>query len=206
MVYVSGPDAYADWAPVYPPYAHNALMEVEEAAVLALLPDVSGCRALDAGCGTGRYIRLLSAVGADVVGIDRSPAMLMRARFFGASVMQADMAALPVRAQTIDVLVSGLAVMDVPNLEPVMAEWARALRPGGIVVYSALHPIGRELGWKRTFDGVSGTHTLPAYWHTRTDHELACRQAGLAIDRFEEPTLTCGGERAAVVVRARRAG
>ena len=35
-------DAYAAWAPTYPPHAHNALMEVEQTAVLELLPPVSG--------------------------------------------------------------------------------------------------------------------------------------------------------------------
>ena len=31
--------AYALWADDYPPYAHNPLMQAEERAVLALLPD-----------------------------------------------------------------------------------------------------------------------------------------------------------------------
>ena len=73
-------DPYAAWAPSYPPRAHNALMHVEEKAVTGLLPDVSGCTVLDAGSGTGRYVRLLNDRGATrVVGVDSSMAMLRRA-------------------------------------------------------------------------------------------------------------------------------
>jgi malonyl-CoA O-methyltransferase len=69
-------DPYADWAPTYPPYPHNALMEVEQMVVMSLLPPVSGRRVLDVGCGTGRYMRLVGALGAEVVGVDLSAAML----------------------------------------------------------------------------------------------------------------------------------
>ena len=68
-------EAYAAWAPHYPPLAHNALMQVEERAVLALLPPVTGLVALDAACGTGRYLRVLEERGARrVFGVDNSPA------------------------------------------------------------------------------------------------------------------------------------
>ena len=41
---------------------------------------ISGRRALDFGCGTGRSSRLLTACGFDVVGVDVSEAMVERAR------------------------------------------------------------------------------------------------------------------------------
>ena len=49
------------------------------------LPDilrrhVSGSRALDFGCGTGRSTRLLRSYGFKVTGVDISPAMIARAR------------------------------------------------------------------------------------------------------------------------------
>ena len=51
-------DAYALWAPSYPARAHNPVMLAEERAMLSLLPqDFSGRNVLDAGCGTGRYMR-----------------------------------------------------------------------------------------------------------------------------------------------------
>ena len=47
---------------------------------LALLPDVSGLRVLDAGCGSGYYTRELVGRGARVVAVDASPRMVGLAR------------------------------------------------------------------------------------------------------------------------------
>jgi malonyl-CoA O-methyltransferase len=197
-------DLYAEWAPTYPPYPHNALMEVEQMIVLSLLPPVSGRRVLDAGCGTGRYMRLVHALGAQVIGIDLSPAMVSRARDGGAAVVCGDMAALPVTSATCDVVLCGLSIVDVAALGPVVREFARVLRPRGVLVCSTLHPSGREQGWRRTFDTTGGQRALPAHWHSWDDHRRACRDAGLNVECLEEPTLTPGGVPVAMVVRARR--
>lgn len=197
-------DPYEAWAAVYPPRAHNALMEVEEAVVLSVLPPVKGRRVLDAGCGTGRYARLLTALGARVVGIDRSPAMLARARAHRVPLLRGDLAALPLTSASCDLVVCGLAIMDMSNLQAVAAEWARVLVRDGVVVYSTLHPIGRELGWVRTYSTEGNLHVLPACWHTAREQQEACERAGLAFERIEEPALAPGGGPAAMVVRARR--
>ena len=53
-----------------------------KAAAARMLGLRSGERCLDAGCGTGDMLELLSilAPGAELVGLDLSPAMLSRAR------------------------------------------------------------------------------------------------------------------------------
>jgi malonyl-CoA O-methyltransferase len=197
-------DAYAAWAPSYPPYAHNALMEVEQASLLALLPPVAGRRVLDAGCGTGRYVQLLDALGARVVGIDLSAAMVAHARTLARPVVRADMTALPLATGSCEIVVSGLAVIDIERLDPVVAEWARVLCHRGVVLFSTLHPAGRDLGWRRTYSAADGPRSLPAHWHSLRDHQRACRKAGLDIEAVEEPVLARGGPAVALVIRARR--
>jgi malonyl-CoA O-methyltransferase len=197
-------DAYAAWAPSYPPYAHNPLMEVEQTAMLSLLPPVAGRRVLDAGCGTGRYLHLLEALGARVVGMDLSAAMIARARSLSARLLRADMTALPLAAGCCDVVVSGLAVIDIQMLDAVAAEWARVLCRRGVVVYSTVHPIGRDLGWQRTYASDGLSRSLPAHWHSVEDHRRACATAGLDIETIDEPALTRGGHAVAMVIRARR--
>jgi 2-polyprenyl-3-methyl-5-hydroxy-6-metoxy-1,4-benzoquinol methylase len=54
--------------------AHNAFYD--RPAVLSLLPQVTGKRVLDAGCGPGVYAQWLVDQGAEVVGIDSSPKMV----------------------------------------------------------------------------------------------------------------------------------
>jgi malonyl-CoA O-methyltransferase len=200
----SSSDAYAAWAPTSPPHAHNALMEQEQTAMLELLPPVSGRVVLDAGCGSGRYMRLLAALGARVIGIDLSESMVLRAQSLRLPLMRGDMAALPLASASCDIVVSGLAIPDVPNLDCVAAEWARVLKRRGVVVYSTLHPIGRDLGWTRTYQAVDGTRTMPAHWHTPLDHFDACGRAGLDIETVREPGLTREGRPVAMVLRARR--
>jgi malonyl-CoA O-methyltransferase len=197
-------DHYAAWAPAYPPHAHNALMEVEQAALLELLPPVSGRTVLDAGCGTGRYTRLLSALGARVVGVDLSSAMLSRARDLQLPVVRGDMYALPLGAASCDLVVSGLAITDISEFARVACEWARVLRPRGVVVYSTLHPAGEQLGWTRTFESPEGSCTLPAHWHTCAEQRRCCGDAGLEIEAIKEPTLGHRHGAVAMVVRARR--
>jgi malonyl-CoA O-methyltransferase len=200
----SSSDAYAAWAPTYPPHAHNALMEAEQTAMLELLPPVSGRAVLDAGCGSGRYMRLLAALGARVIGLDVSQSMVSRAQSLRLPVVLGDMAALPIASASCDIVVSGLVIPDVPNLDCVAAEWARVLKRRGVVVYSTLHPIGRDLGWTRTYQTVDGTRTMPAHWHTTLDHFDACGRAGLDIETVREPGLTREGRPVAMVLRARR--
>lgn len=207
----SGADPYASWSAAYPARAHNPLMEVEQAAMLELMPPVAGLTVLDAGCGTGRYAAMLTAAGAArVIGVDRSPSMLHFAAGW-LHLVRADFASLPLRPGCVDLVVSGLALPDAARLEPVLQEWSRVLRPGGAIVCSMLHPIGRALGWTRTCAGRPGAETLEAHWHTLEDWGRGCRAAGLAVDLVAEPRL---GPRllrwsqppVALVVRARRAG
>jgi SAM-dependent methyltransferase len=65
---------YEQWSSDRPPLI---------AAQDGLLPDVTGDRVLDIGCGQGRMCRHLAGLGADVTGVDISAAMLGRARAAG---------------------------------------------------------------------------------------------------------------------------
>ena len=197
--------AYALWAPSYPPRAHNPLMEIEQQAMLALLPDVRGLVVLDAGCGSGRYLRELEARGATAIGMDLSAAMLARAREVTPAIARADIRALPFDAMSIDGVLCGLALGDVPEIEPALREIARVLRPGGVVVYSVVHPAGEAAGWSRSFESGGRQWAIDGYWHSLDRHRDACAAARLIIDAWREPALEeKPGQRAVLVVRAHR--
>ena len=82
---------------------------------------------------------------------------------------------------------------DVCDLDGVLRELARALKPGGTLVYSALHPRGGQARWTRTFEAAGQTWSLPAHWHSTGDHEHACAAAGLQIDARREPEIPGAG-------------
>lgn len=179
--------AYALWAETYPPYAHNALMALEQRTVLSLLPNLAGRTVIDAGCGSGRYLRELRNLGAEPIGVDLSAPMLAQARPLTSHLVQGNLCALPIDATSVDVIVCALALGDVPNLEIALGEMARVLRPGGCVVYSVVHPIGAQAGWSRTFEAQGRLMAIDGYWHTAEEHRRACAAAGLTITAWQEP-------------------
>jgi SAM-dependent methyltransferase len=106
---------------------------------------------LDAGCGTGRVAIELRARGFDVVGVDLDPAMLAAARQKApdATWIDGDVADVTIgdgvdRPRLFDlvVLAGNVMIFVAPGTEDrVVANLARHLRPGGLVVAGfQLHP------------------------------------------------------------------
>ncbi len=197
--------AYGHWAHTYPPRPHNRLMEIEQQTLLSLLPDVRRLTVLDAGCGSGRYLRELQSRGAAVIGIDLSRPMLERAKAETPRIAQADIRALPLDARSVDLVVCGLALGDVPEIDLALIEIARVLRPGGRVIYSVVHPDGEAAGWSRTFESDGRLCAIEGFWHSVDRHHHACAAAGLTIEELREPMLAeMANLRAALVIRAVR--
>ncbi|HEX8031863.1 MAG TPA: class I SAM-dependent methyltransferase [Vicinamibacterales bacterium] len=197
--------AYSLWAASYDPRPHNRLMELEQVTLLALIPDVSALTVLDAGCGTGRYLRELEARGANAIGIDLSAPMLDRARRENRRLACADFRALPFGPMTVDLVVCSLALGDVADLEVAVGEIARVLRPSGRAIYSVVHPAGAAAGWSRTFERDGRQWAIDGYWHSLDRHREACATAGLSIEEWREPVLAeKPGQPALLVVRASR--
>jgi SAM-dependent methyltransferase len=106
---------------------------------LAWLPEVPGTRWLDVGCGTGALTEAILDVAAPtlVQAVDPSPAYVAFARRrmndARASFVVADAQSLPQRTQSVDVVVSALALNFIPQPETAVAELARVARAGGTV-------------------------------------------------------------------------
>ena len=204
-------NGYALWAPTYSPRPHNPLMELEQRALLELLPEVTGKVALDLACGSGRYLATLIKRGASqAVGLDISSQMLARVQTNHGRLVRGDLRDLPLASASFEVVVCGLAVGHVDDLRGVMAEIGRVLIPGGIAVYSDFHPFGAMAGWKRTFRGQDGRlYAVRHYFHLYADHHAACRAAGLMIEDVREPVIDFEhkwrGCPAVIVLRARKA-
>ena len=118
------------------------------AAAVAELGLRAGDRVLDAGCGTGRALPpLRAAVGRSgvVVGADLTPAMLEAAVRAGrgreGQLLLADVAALPLRSESLDAVFAAGLIAHLPQPEENLREFARVVRPGGML--ALFHPIGR---------------------------------------------------------------
>lgn len=181
--------AYRQWSDTYDE-PRNTLFDADEPLMHELLDALPSGTALDAACGTGRYAAHLAARGHRVVGVDSSPDMLDRAtaRVPLGEFLLGDLHRLPLPDDAVDLVVSGLALAHVPALEPVMAEFARVLRPGGHLVISDVHPALVFLGSVVKALGPAGEPGLVAtYRHTTGDYLRAALPAGLQVRRCEEP-------------------
>jgi ubiquinone/menaquinone biosynthesis C-methylase UbiE len=201
---------YAHWAKNYPAEAHNPLMAMEERAMVSLLPEDLGDKVcLDLACGSGRYMHLLEAHQAkSLFGLDYSADMLTEANnpksrqghtseiqrqsrrppTGNPKLVRSPFLALPFTNASFDFIMCGLAVGHEKNLNRTLAEIARVLRSGGVLVYSDFHPFGTLSGWQRAFTTANGdTYNLEHYLHLYSDHVQACRSAGLTITAVLEP-------------------
>jgi SAM-dependent methyltransferase len=185
-------EGYAEWAASYD-LLQNATIALEEPAVTGLLASVPPGRALDVGCGTGRHTARLAAAGHDVVGIDPTPEMLAvaRERLPGVELRLGGFDGLPARDGDADLVVCALALSHVPSLGAPVAELARVLAPGGLLVISNPHPFATAvLGWRACFVRRDGSRAaIPEYAHMAQDYVAALAGAGLRIEACLEPLL-----------------
>jgi demethylmenaquinone methyltransferase/2-methoxy-6-polyprenyl-1,4-benzoquinol methylase len=97
-----------------------------------------GARALDLACGTGDIAYAIHEAGARTVGLDITPRMVELAHGKGSGTMPAflvgDMMSLPFDSGTFDVVTTGYGIRNVPAIERALAEVARVLRPGGVLL------------------------------------------------------------------------
>jgi SAM-dependent methyltransferase len=140
---------------------HGLAGAPEWPTVRSMLPDITGFRVVDLGCGFGWFCRWASEHGAaQVLGVDLSEKMLERARAetrVGAvSYAAADLELLSLPEAGFDLVYSSLAFHYVKDAARLFTAIHRALVPGGHLVFSTEHPIfmaPSRPGWSITEDG-----------------------------------------------------
>lgn len=98
---------------------------------LAALGPLDGGVVGDIGCGNGRYVDALRAVGARVVAVDLSPGMLAAVASSRSRRMAGDAQALPLASASLDAALMMHMLYHVPDPQRAVGEAARALRRGG---------------------------------------------------------------------------
>ncbi|HKN99549.1 MAG TPA: class I SAM-dependent methyltransferase [Pseudonocardiaceae bacterium] len=188
--------------------------------LFALLGPVAGLRVLEIACGHGRVSRELARRGASVAAVDISGALIARAlaaereRPLGIRYRQADAAEPELLAgEVFDAVVCCFGLSDIDDLDGALDTVRRTLRPGGLFVWSTLHPCfgggagisaswptgGRyyDEGWWRA-DGELSTlrRQVGAHHRTLATYFNALRRHGLTVDEVAEPDPDWTGDRA----------
>ncbi|MEJ3653222.1 class I SAM-dependent methyltransferase [Actinomycetes bacterium KLBMP 9759] len=171
---------------------------LEQPAVQQLLPDVDGMDVLDLGCGDGARSRDLVAAGAaSVIGVDASARMLDVARRSTVDrtirYRNAFVEDLSYPDRTFDLVLAGMVLHYVDDLDAMLARAADWLRPGGRIVGSVEHPFTSGAG-----NYADEGRRLPTWldsrvvkYHRKISSILGSLQAaGLDGVRLLEPTPT----------------
>ncbi|WP_250029605.1 class I SAM-dependent DNA methyltransferase [Paractinoplanes maris] len=171
------------------------------------LGELNGRRVLDLGCGHGWLAERLRLAGATVAGVDGSEALLRHAstaypdvQFTAHDLTEG----LPPSGVRFHGVVAHMVLMDLPELAPLIADVRACLEPGGVFVFSILHPsffaqapvedaatgeryrkvtgyLNHERRWITTFGGHHHYHR-PLSWYV----DLLARN-GLAVTGLHEP-------------------
>ena len=195
----------------------NANILFETPALFSLLPDLTGKRILDLGCGYGDHCMEFIRMGAErVVGIDISRKMLAVAEkenaHPGIEYRNLPMECVSELEETFDIVVSSLAVHYVADFDRLTKDVFALLKPEGLFVFSQENPINTCFSggdrWTRDAQGNKLHANLANY---STDGERSSRwfvdgvkkyhrtfssvintlvEAGFAIERLIEPVPT----------------
>jgi ubiquinone/menaquinone biosynthesis C-methylase UbiE len=172
------------------------------AAVLAeILPPPHGLT-VDAGCGEGRFTRDLRGRGYDTVGFDANAALIDAARDVDPSGMYevADVRSLPLGDNSAQLLTCINVLEHVVDLDAPLAEFARVLAAGGVLVAAVVHPVAAVGIYDPERDVISvsryfaeearpvplGDGDVMHHHRTIESYSRALRAAGFTLDDLRE--------------------
>jgi 2-polyprenyl-3-methyl-5-hydroxy-6-metoxy-1,4-benzoquinol methylase len=184
----------AGWEQRYQKPAFKARLRAIEECLAGR--DLHGQHWLDAGCGSGTLARYLFEDGADVLGVDAAEEMITLARELAIAMHDeptrqlrfehiTTIAHLPLADQSLDGILCSSVLEYVPDPAACLAEFARVVRPGGLVVVSvanrnslvrkaqlAAHRLGRILGqrWCAFLDYSHNDYAAAGFRRVLNEH------------------------------------
>jgi 2-polyprenyl-3-methyl-5-hydroxy-6-metoxy-1,4-benzoquinol methylase len=163
------------------------LREYLDRMVLAQPPRADG-RALDVGCGEGRTVETMAALGWDAEGVDFDAAAIARAAARGLRVRVGTVEAQGYPAAHFDAIGVSHVLEHLPDPLATLAECCRLLRPGGQLV--VLTPNALCLGHRRFGRDWRGLEP-PRHLQVFTPGALraTAERAGLRVLSMTAPTI-----------------
>jgi SAM-dependent methyltransferase len=138
-------------------------------------------RVLEVGFGGGALLRQLRKAGAEVTGVDISPAMVRRGRKGGFAAFEGSADALPLPDRHADKAVSVNSLYFWPDAAAAITELARVVRRGGRLVLC--------------FQAPEAVRAWPGHVHGFRAYEAEQVAAMMKAAGFAEPAIASGEDR-----------
>jgi SAM-dependent methyltransferase len=153
----------------------HAPLDMPSAWVARVAPLMPPGETLDLACGGGRHARLLASLGHPVVALDRDPGALARSAGPGIATLQYDLEAAGADWPFAPGRFAGIVVTHYLH-RPLLPELARALAPGGVLVYETFAQGNERFG----------KPSNPAFLLAPGELLDLARQAGLQVVAYED--------------------
>jgi len=162
-------------------------------AVVSELENVRFESLLDAGCGTGAILKMISGrfPGCRLAGLDLTPKMIEHAvakKIPGAEFTVGDCECMPYGDASFDVVVNSMSVHHYPDPQAFIREVARVLKPGGRLI---LRDVTMRLGALRWFVNHIEMPLLnrigygDVKMYSLDEMRRFCSEAGLEVETLE---------------------
>ena len=119
----------------HPPLMSRMAARVTMRRIVETFPPWTGDgRLLDVGCATGKYLRLMTAVGWRVAGIELDADAAAKARMVTPDVFEGDPLDAPLAPACFDVITSFHVIEHLPDPRAALARMLHWLAPGGLIL------------------------------------------------------------------------
>ena len=145
--------------------------------------------ALDVGCGEGRFCRIMRAAGILPVGLDPTPPLLEEARQRDplGDYRLGHAEKLEFEAESFDLVVSYLTLIDIGDFRRAIGEMGRVLRPGGTLLIANLTSFTSACaaqGWIRDDKGRPLHYPLDRYLE---EFPYTAEWSGMRVTNWHRP-------------------
>jgi len=172
--------------------SYDSVAELQRAVgsqLLMRLPaDITPQRWLDMGCGTGYFSRMLGKrlPASQGIALDIAEGMLNHARPLGGAeqFIAGDAERLPLKADSVELIFSSLAVQWCANFEAVLSEAYRVLQPGGVLAFTSLC-VGTLEELRESWRAADGLVHVNRF-RTFEGYQQLCAASGLRVVSLEQ--------------------
>jgi len=184
-------EGYNRWASSYGDES-NPIKNASDQFIEKWMTDLHGKTFLDAGCGHGKFCVAAQQQGAAFVqGIDLSPEMVgvAKQQCPSGEFICRDLSTVKLRPAYFDVIVCGLVLGHIEQLEAPLENLLNALRPQGVLLITDFHPFLTLQHARRTFrDKASGqVYEIRHHLHLFESYFSCFTRHGLVVDVLKEP-------------------